>query len=67
MPTYTKLSEDEKNSIRESTTRSLEFQMYALELDLTAENAKVEPNAERVEFLISEIAQKEAQITAVNN
>lgn len=65
MATYSVLSEDEKNSIRQSAVRSLEFQMYALELDLIAENAKSEPAADRVTFLESAIAEKQTQIAAL--
>jgi len=65
MATYSVLSDDEKNSIRESAVRSLEFQMYAIELDLTAENAKVDPNEERIAVLESAIAEKQTQIAAL--
>ena len=65
MATYSVLSEDEKNSIRQSAVRSLEFQMYALELDKIAENAKTAPDADRVALLTSAIAEKEAQIEAL--
>jgi hypothetical protein len=65
MATYSVLSEDEKNSIRQSAVRSLEFQMYALELDKIAESAKTTPDADRLAFLNSAIAEKEAQIEAL--
>jgi hypothetical protein len=65
MATYSVLSEDEKNSIRQSAVRSLEFQMYALELDKIAENAKTAPDTDRLAVLDSAIAEKEAQIEAL--
>lgn len=65
MATYSVLSEDEKNSIRQSAVRSLEFQMYALELDKIAENAKTAPDTDRLAILNSAIAEKEAQIEAL--
>jgi hypothetical protein len=65
MATYSVLSEDEKNSIRQSAVRSLEFQMYALELDKIAENAKTAPDTDRLSVLDSAIAEKEAQIEAL--
>ena len=65
MATYSVLSEDEKNSIRQSAVRSLEFQMYALELDKIAENAKTAPDTDRLALLNSAIAEKEAQIEAL--
>jgi hypothetical protein len=65
MATYSVLSEDEKNSIRQSAVRSLEFQMYALELDKVAENAKAAPDTDRVALLTSAIAEKQTQIAAL--
>jgi hypothetical protein len=65
MATYSVLSEDEKNSIRQSAVRSLEFQMYALELEKIAENAKTAPDTDRLAVLNSAIAEKEAQIEAL--
>jgi len=65
MATYSVLSEDEKNSIRQSAVRSLEFQMYALELEKIAENAKTAPDTDRLAVLNSAIAEKETQIEAL--
>lgn len=65
MATYSVLSDDEKNSIRQSAVRALEFQMYAIELDLTAENAKLNPDEERITALESAIAEKQTQIAAL--
>jgi hypothetical protein len=65
MATYSVLSEDEKNSIRQSAVRSLEFQMYALELDKIAENAKTAPDTDRLAVLTSAIAEKQTQIAAL--
>lgn len=65
MATYSVLSEDEKNSIRQSAVRSLEFQMYALELDKIAENAKTNPDTDRLAVLTSAIVEKQTQIAAL--
>ena len=65
MATYSVLSEDEKNSIRQSAVRSLEYQMYALELEKIAENAKTAPDTDRLAVLNSAIAEKETQIAAL--
>ncbi len=65
MPTYTKLTEDEKTAIQEAAARSLEYQMYALEVEKIAENAKTAPDSDNVAELNASIAEKQAQITAV--
>jgi hypothetical protein len=65
MPTYTKLTEDEKTAIQEAAARSLEYQMYALEVEKIAENAKTSPDSDKVAELNASIAEKQAQITAV--
>jgi hypothetical protein len=66
MPTYNTLSNDEKAAIKESLVRNLEYQMYALEMEIVAENAKAEPDASKITNIQSAIADKVAQITAVN-
>jgi hypothetical protein len=65
MPTYTKLTEDEMTAIQEAAVRSLEYQMYALEVEKIAENAKTSPDASKISELNASIAEKQAQITAV--
>ena len=65
MANYTILTNDEKAAIADSAVRSLEFQMYALELDLIAENAKATPDADRVSLLTTSISEKQSQIAAV--
>lgn len=65
MATYTKLTQDEKAAVIDSQVRSLEFQMYGAEVEIIAENAKAEPNAERVTALNAIIAEKQAQIAAI--
>lgn len=65
MATYTKLTDDEKAAIQESTIRNLEYQMYSLELELKAENARASKDADRVAFLTAAIEEKQGQITAV--
>ena len=66
MATYSLLSDDEKNQIKIATKRDLEYQMYTLEVQVIAENAKSEPDAERLSFLASQIAEKQTQIAAIN-
>lgn len=65
MANYTILTNDEKSVIVDSAVRALEYQMYSLELDLIAENAKETPDAARVTFLTSAVAEKVSQIAAV--
>lgn len=65
MTSYTILTDDEKNAIADSAVRALEFQMYAIELDLIAENAKSAPDAARVALLTSAVSEKISQISAV--
>lgn len=67
MANYTILTNDEKGAIADSAVRSLEFQMYALELDLIAENAKSTPDADRVSLLTTSISEKQSQIAAVKS
>ena len=66
MPTYNKLSNDEKTAIKESVVRNLEYQMYSLEMEIVAENAKSEPDAAKIQSIQSYIDDKIAQIAAVN-
>jgi hypothetical protein len=65
MATYTKLTNDEKTAIVDAEIRNLEYQMYALEVQLIAENAKTEPDAERSSALNALIAEKQTQIAAL--
>jgi hypothetical protein len=65
MVEYTVITEDEKADIRKATIRNLEHQMYQLDLELTAENAKEVPIADAVEYFNSAIADKQAQIAAI--
>jgi hypothetical protein len=65
MATYTKLTNDEKAAIVDAEVRNLEYQMYALEVQLIAENAKTEPDAERSTALTALIAEKQTQIAAL--
>ena len=65
MATYTKLTNDEKAAIVDAEVRNLEYQMYALEVQLIAENAKTEPDADRSTALTALIAEKQTQIAAL--
>ncbi|NCW93244.1 MAG: hypothetical protein EBW76_08180 [Actinobacteria bacterium] len=65
MPTYNKLTNDEKTAIKDSVVRNLEYQMYSLQLEMLAENAKTTPDVERIEVIQSNINDKLAQIAAV--
>lgn len=65
MATYTQLSDDEKAQIKIAAKRNLEYQMYALEVDVLVENAKATPDASRVADLQAQIAEKEDQIAAI--
>jgi len=65
MTTYTTLTNDEKLAIAQGEIRSLEYQMYAIEVKLIAENAKTTPDAGVVSELNAAIAEKQSQIAAV--
>jgi len=65
MATYTQLSDDEKAQIKIADKRNLEYQMYALEVDMLVENAKATPDASRISDLQAQIAEKEDQIAAI--
>jgi hypothetical protein len=65
MATYTKLTNDEKAAIVDAEVRNLEYQMYALEVQLIAENAKTTPDAERSSALTALITEKQTQIAAL--
>jgi hypothetical protein len=62
---YTVITEDEKAEIRKAAIRNLEHHLYQLDLELTAENAKEQPVADAVEYFNSAIAEKQAQIAAI--
>lgn len=62
---YTLLSDDEKAQIEIAAKRNLEYQMYALEVEVIAENAKTSPDAARLATLAEDIADKQAQIAAI--
>ena len=66
MPTnYELLSDDEKAQIKIAAKRNLEYQMYALEVEVIVENAKTSPDAARLSALADEIAEKQDQIAAI--
>jgi hypothetical protein len=65
MPTYTVLTDDEKAAIAQAEIRSLEYQMYTLEIRLIAENAKSNPDDTAVSTLNTLIAEKQTQIAAL--
>ena len=65
MATYTQLSDDEKAQIKIAAKRNLEYQMYALEVDILVENAKASPDASKVAALQAQISEKEDQIAAI--
>ena len=65
MTTYTILSDDEKAQIKSAAKRNLEYQMYALEVEILVENAKENPDAARVSDLQEQITEKENQIAVL--
>jgi phosphate uptake regulator len=62
---YEYLSEPEKEAIKQSAIRSLEYQKYSLEIEKIAESAKIKPEVERLESLDQQIEEKVVQISAV--
>jgi len=65
MATYAQLTDDEKSQIKIAAKRNLEYQMYALEVEVIAENAKTSPDAAKLSDLEDQIAEKQAQIAAI--
>lgn len=65
MTTYALLSDDEKAQIKIAAKRNLEYQMYALEIEVIAENAKTSPDANKISDLEDQISDKQAQIAAI--
>lgn len=65
MTNYTVLSDDEKAQIKIAAKRNLEYQMYALEVEVIAENAKTSPDTARLSDLEDQISEKQAQIAAI--
>lgn len=65
MATYALLSDDEKAQIKISAKRNLEYQMYVLEVEVIAENAKATPDQDRLDLLADQIAEKQDQIAAI--
>ena len=62
---YTIITEDEKAEIRKSAIRNLEHKLYQLDIELAAENAKIEPAATALEYFNLAISQTQAQIAAI--
>lgn len=67
MPIYDELTDSEKNQIKVTAKRNLEYAMYGLEIEILLENAKPNPDQIRIESLESQIAEKEIQIKALGN
>jgi hypothetical protein len=65
MASYQILSDDEKAQIETAAKRNLEYQMYALEVEVVAENARTTPDAKRLSDLADQIAEKQDQIAAI--
>lgn len=65
MATYSQLTDDEKAQIKIAAKRNLEYQMYALEVEVIAENAKSSPDQDKLDLLADQIAEKQAQIAAI--
>lgn len=65
MATYAQLTDDEKAQIKIAAKRNLEYQMYALEVEVIAENAKSSPDAARLADLADQISEKQDQIAAI--
>lgn len=65
MATYTALTNDEKAAITQGEIRTLEYEMYTLEVKLIAENAKSTPDADAIAALNTLVSEKQSQIAAV--
>lgn len=64
---YEYLSDPEKEAIKQSAVRNLEYQKYSYEIEKIAESAKSKPDNERLESLQGQIEEKEIQISAVSS
>jgi len=64
---YEYLSDPEKEAIKQSAVRNLEYQKYSYEIEKIAESAKSRPDNERLESLQEQIEEKEIQISAVSS
>lgn len=64
--TYQYLSKDEKVNILEGQLRNLEYSQFSLEANIIVEQARVAPDADKVSSINAEIAEKQAQIDAIN-
>ena len=62
---YQYLSEPEKEAIKQSAIRSLEYQKYTFEIEKIAELARKTPDEERVNSLEEQIQEKAVQILAI--
>jgi hypothetical protein len=62
---YEYLSDPEKEAIKQSAIRNLEYQKYSFEIEKIAESAKSKPDNEKLESLKEQIQEKEIQISAV--
>lgn len=65
MPEYQELTDSEKAQIKINAIRNFEYQMYTLEIEIIAENAKSEPDSERLSILNQRISELETQISAI--
>lgn len=62
MTTYEYLSDADKNAIRESAMRGLEYHIYTLEQQLLIANAANTPDEVAIEQIESAIVEKKAQL-----
>jgi hypothetical protein len=64
---YEYLSDPEKEAIKQSAIRSLEYQKYTLEIEKIAELAKKDPDKEKVQLLEEQAQEKVVQILAIKS
>ena len=64
---YEYLSDPEKEAIKQSAIRSLEYQKYTLEIEKIAELAKKNPDKEKVQLLEEQAQEKIVQILAIKS
>ena len=64
---YEYLSDPEKEAIKQSAIRSLEYQKYTLEIEKIAELAKKDPDKEKVQLLEEQTQEKVVQILAIKS
>jgi len=66
MPDYQELTDNEKNQIRISAIRNLEYAMYSAEIEILLEKVKTNTDQSKISELEAQIKEKENQKLALS-